>query len=123
MSHSNNESLELTRPEARVVISALSEHRTRGGTPDEQALNVREHLKEEFGFEEDESTDVLFEQYGEGFFSDTSSEMVTFSEREAEMIATALSRVENDAPDGNRETIRDVRSRFENEFDVNVGAN
>ncbi|SIR80358.1 hypothetical protein SAMN05421858_3820 [Haladaptatus litoreus] len=122
MSHSNNESLELTRPEARVVISALSEQQARGGTSDEQASNVREHLKEEFDFEEDESTDVLFEQYGEGFFEDTSSEIVAFSEREAEMVATALSRFENDAHDENRETIRDVRSRFENEFGVTVGA-
>jgi hypothetical protein len=119
MSNTDSGSIELSRPEARTIISALSEFQTAaGGSGGERALNVREHVKEEFGFEEEETPSALFERFGEGFFDDTSSETVKLSDREAETVVSALSSFENEAPDENRETLRDVRRRFENEFGV-----
>ena len=119
----------LTRGEAQEVINALSNYEvTVSGREEEQVLNVRELLKREFDFEESDfegrgrgsgSATGLVDAVTDIFDADDEHE-VQLSRFEAAEIVTALDDFEEES--GSAGSIRDVRSRIEETFDLPGGA-
>lgn len=123
MDDTDTATVELSRNEAREVINALSDYQYEvSGRDEERALNLRELLKREFGFEDRhfESDAGLLDAFGDVFGDDDSHE-VEFSRAEAAEVDEALAELGGSTSDEG-ETIADVRRRFERTFDLDRGA-
>lgn len=120
MDESDTATVELSREEAREVINALSDYQYEvSGREEERALNLRELLKREFGFEDRhfEADAGLLDAFGEIFGDDDDPHEVEFSRAEAAEVDDALAELGGSNPDEG-ETIADVRRRFERAFDL-----
>lgn len=123
MDDSDTETFELTRGEAREVINALSDYQVEAsGSDEERALNVREFLQREFGFEDRqfESDSGLADTLGGVFGTDDSEHEVQLSRVEAAEMVPALADLEADSEPAEAETIADLRSRFEDAFNLDA---
>lgn len=115
---------ELTRPEAREVIAALTSYRMRASGEDERRLrNVQDRLEVEFGFDEHRTDDGDGLLTGsEGWFDDDAvfdhdqSEEIELSRAEADDVLDALAGFDADAAENERVT-EDVRERIAGTFD------
>ena len=127
MKESDTATVELTRGEAREVINALSNYEVRvSGQEEEQVLNVKELLKREFDFEESDfegrspgNATGLVDAVTDIFDADDEHE-VQLSRFEAAEIVTALDDFEEESE--SVDSVRDVRSRIEDTFDLPGGA-
>ena len=121
MDETETATVELTKGEAREVINALSAYQySASGRDDDLALDIRELLQREFGFEDRhfENDQSLVESFAEVF--DTSDDHeVQFSRVEAEEVVSALSESETDADPAEAETVESIREEFERTFDLN----
>lgn len=120
--------IELNRPEAREVINALSEEvATESGPEEERALNVREFLQREFDFEESDFDDYdddggIFTLSPAAWFGDDDEDTheVQLSRGEAAEVDRALTEQEGSS-EGEAETIRTLRERLDEAFDLGRG--
>lgn len=121
MDDQDTATVELTKGEAREVINALSGYRTTatGGEAD-WALDVREFLQREFGFEQRrvERDDSPVEILDDFFGTDDEEHEVQLSRAEAAEVVEALAESEADADPPETETLRRLRARFERTFDL-----
>ena len=120
MDETDTATVELTKGEAREVINALSAYRhSASGRDDDLALNIRELLQREFGFEDRhfENDQGLVESFAEVFDTSDSHE-VQFSQTEAKEVVSALSESRADADPAEAETIENIREEFERTFDL-----
>lgn len=129
--------VELTRPEAREVIGALTDHRVRSaGEEDVRALDIRDHLAREFDFDEYRGEDGNA-QLDFGVSADDSvldwgdgdAKEVSLSRAEAVEVIDALlrkeERLESDEAASTldrreADTVADIREKFDDEFDVDA---
>lgn len=121
MDETDTATVELTKGEARELINALSAYRySASGRDDDLALNIRELLQREFGFEDRhfENDQGLVESFAEVFDTSDSHE-VQFSRMEAKEVVSALSESQADADPAEAETIESIREEFERTFDLN----
>ncbi|WP_226011183.1 hypothetical protein [Halomicrobium salinisoli] len=120
--------IELSRPEAREVINALStEIATESGPEEERALNVREFLQREFDFEDSDFSDHdddggIFTLSPAAWFGDDDEDThdVQLSRSEAVEVDLALAEQEGSS-EGEAETIMDLRERLDEAFDLGRG--
>lgn len=123
MDDTDTETVELSRGEARIVISALSEYQVgESGRDEERALNLEELLQREFGFEERHLGDRrgYLDVFTDVFREDSEHE-VQLSRVEAEEIVRALDDLETtEGDDADTETIADLRHRFAETFDLDA---
>lgn len=124
MDDTDTETIELTRGEAREVVNALAEHETEAtGREEERTLNVEDLLQREFGFgNEDFDGDRGYLDTFTNIFNDTDDDHeVQLSRVEAREIVRGLDdlhrREEHDA-----DTLRDLRERFVETFDLDEPA-
>ena len=120
MDETDTATIELSKSEAREVINALSAYQySASGHDDDLALNIRELLQREFGFEDRhfENDQGLVESFAEVFDTSDSHE-VQFSRGEAEEVVSALAESEADADPAEAETIENIREEFERTFDL-----
>lgn len=122
MDDTDTETVELSRGEARKVISALSERQVgASGRDEERALNLEELLQREFGFEERHLGDRrgYLDAFTDVFGSEDSEHEVQLSHVEAEEVVRALDDLETtEGADADTETVADLRHRFEEAFDL-----
>lgn len=126
----DTDTIELNRPEAQEVINALStEVATESGPEEERALNVREFLQREFDFQEPDfqqsdsgDDDGIFTLDPANLFGDDEDDTheVQLSRGEAAEVDRALAEQEGSS-EGEAETIRDLRERFDEQFDLGRG--
>ncbi len=122
MDDTDTETVELSRAEARIVISALSERQVgASGRDEERALNLEELLQREFGFEERHLGDRggYLDAFTDVFDSEDSEHEVQLSRVEAEEVVRALDDLRTtEGADADTETIADLRHRFAEAFDL-----
>lgn len=114
--------IELDRGDAREVINALSGYQSEvSGRDERRALNVREFLQREFGFEEQhiEEDRSLLETYANIFDDDEGPHDVELSRVEAAEVDRALADLEADS-EPEAETIADLRDRLAATFDLDT---
>lgn len=123
MTDRKTERFELTRPEAREVIAALTNYRMRASGEDEQRLrNVQDRLEVEFGFDEhrtDDGDGLLTGSEGwfdnDAIFDHDQKEEIELSRAEADDVLDALASFDADAPENER-VAEDVRGRIAGKF-------
>lgn len=120
MKDSDTATVELTKGEAREIINALSAYRTTESGRDEQrARNVEDLLQREFGFEERHFEDdrSIVEAFADVF--DEGDDEIELSRTEAAEVVSALAEFEGHSSE-DAETVADLRSRFEETFDLDT---
>lgn len=120
MDDSDTATITLTREEGRDAINALTNYEIGvSGREAERALNVRELLKREFGFEEEsfEGDRDLLAEWANSFESDRNEHEIELSGAEADEVVAALADHEARA-ETDEEAIASVRLRFEETFGV-----
>ena len=126
MDDTDTETIELTRGEAREVINALSEYETgTSGRDEERALNVERLLQREFGFEKEHvGGDRGYLDTFSNIFNDKDDDHeVQLSRVEAREIVRGLDDLERrEAHDADADTLRDLRERFVETFDLDESA-
>lgn len=124
MDDTDTATIELSKAEAREVINALSEYRTRtSGRDEERALNVEELLQREFGFEQrhfEEDNNPL-EVFANVFADRDEDHEVELSRVEAAEVDSALAEADRSSRD-EAETVEDLRDRFQGTFDLESGS-
>lgn len=124
MDDTDTETVELSRGEARKVISALSEHQVgASGRDEERALNLEELLQREFGFEEGhlDGQRGYLDVFEDVFDREESEHEVQLSRVEAEEIVRALGDLEaTEGDDADTGTTADLRHRFAEAFDLDA---
>lgn len=121
MDDADTATIELSRPEARGIISALTDYEvTQSGFEEERLLNLREHFRKEFGFEAPSDTEDQgwMAKLTESLFDDNAVETVTLSRAEAREVTAALSALERHQAGSDVEAVRDLRRAFEDAFDL-----
>jgi DNA topoisomerase VI subunit B len=101
------------------VINALSNYRVEvSGRDERRAVEVREFLQREFGFE-DESFEVD-ESLVDVFLTDepVGDHEIQLTRAEAAKVVPALATLEANAPPTDAETVANLRDRFQETFDL-----
>ncbi|MFC6824389.1 hypothetical protein [Halopelagius fulvigenes] len=122
MDDTDSTGIELTKSEARKVINALSEYETRasGQREEERVLNVESLLQREFGFEEGQARDDrnIADVFSNIFNDDDGTHEVQLSRTEATEVVRALDDFDGQERSGETGTVRNIRDRFVQTFDV-----
>ena len=120
MDDTDNATIELTKGEAREVISGLAEYEAgASGREEERALNVEELLQREFGFEEDHLNHSYIGAFTNIFNDMDDDHEVELSRVEAREIVRGLDELERREEDSaDADTRRDLRERFVETFDL-----
>ena len=128
MDDTDTATIELTRGEAREVISGLAEYETGSrGRDEERALNVEKLLQREFGFKKEHFGGGDDRGYLDTFtniFNDTDGDHeVELSRVEAREVVRGLDELEQGGDySTDADTIRDLRERFVETFDLGDGS-
>jgi hypothetical protein len=124
MDDQDTDSIELTRPEARKVVSALSDFEVgQSGSEEREAQNIRKHLAAEFNFERksDEKDTGLINELTDDLTitDDAGPRSVELSKSEAKDVIAALSDFETQqSGTGEKEPTEDIQERFEEKFEL-----